>query len=150
MPIIEAPLKGLLPIGRPSFDNPPIPFTEFFPTASLGYEILSQFAITLDSSSRRVRLERSSSPAVQTTSWPRRYGVGFSGLEGDMLVVTGVQPESVAQKAGLRAGDQVVKMNGKPIPALTSPARAQMLRDSPLTLTVTREDQEVEILMKLP
>jgi predicted aspartyl protease len=118
MPILEAPLKGLLEIGRHSFENPPIHFAEFFPTALLGYEILS-------------------------------YGVGFSGLEGDVLVVTGVQPGSVAQEAGLRTGDRVVKMNGKPVPALTSTARAQMLRDSPLALAVMRKGQEVEILMKL-
>jgi CubicO group peptidase (beta-lactamase class C family)/predicted aspartyl protease len=149
MPILEAPLKGLLEIGRHSFENPPIHFAEFFPTALLGYEILSQFAITLDTRSRLVRLERSSSPAAQTTARPRRYGVGFSGLEGDVLVVTGVQPGSVAQEAGLRTGDRVVKMNGKPVPALTSTARAQMLRDSPLALAVMRKGQEVEILMKL-
>jgi hypothetical protein len=55
-----ATLDGVAKLGQFAINNPQIRFVEAMPFGNIGYEILSQFAVTLDTKNRRIRLERAS------------------------------------------------------------------------------------------
>jgi hypothetical protein len=56
--ILAAKLKGTLKIGRYSVENPQLQFYETrTPVGSLGYEFLRNFAVTIDRTNGRIRLE---------------------------------------------------------------------------------------------
>jgi Aspartyl protease len=55
-----ATLDGVAKLGQFAINNPQIRFVEGIPFGNIGYEILRQFAATLDTKNRRIRLERSS------------------------------------------------------------------------------------------
>ncbi|WNG35345.1 RIP metalloprotease RseP [Archangium violaceum] len=56
-------------------------------------------------------------PSVVKLTVPRQQGEGFAalGVESSDLYVVAVSPGSVAEKAGLRAGDRLVSFNGQPL-----------------------------------
>ena len=58
--VSAATLDGVAKLGQFSISNPQIRFVEGIPFGNIGYEILRQFAVTLDTKNRRIRLERSS------------------------------------------------------------------------------------------
>jgi hypothetical protein len=53
-----ATLDGVAKLGQFAINNPQIRFEEKIPFGNIGYEILRQFAVTLDTKNRRIRLER--------------------------------------------------------------------------------------------
>ena len=86
---------------------------------------------------------------IRKSMGQKRYGVMFRGIEGDTLEVMGMDPGSVAEQAGLEIGDVIVKMNGKEVATLATDERVNFLRGSPLTVTVDRDGQTMEIAMSL-
>lgn len=56
-------------------------------------------------------------PSVVKLTVPRQQGEGFTalGVEPSDLYVVAVSPGSVAEKAGMRAGDRLVSFNGQPL-----------------------------------
>ncbi|QRK04714.1 RIP metalloprotease RseP [Archangium violaceum] len=56
-------------------------------------------------------------PSVVKLTVPRQEGEGFAalGVEPSDLYVVAVSPGSVAEKAGIRAGDRLVSFNGQPL-----------------------------------
>ena len=57
--ILAAKLKGMLKVGRYTVENPQLQFYETrTPVGSLGYEFLSNYAVTLDRQNGRIRLEQ--------------------------------------------------------------------------------------------
>lgn len=78
----------------------------------------------------------------------------FSGLKmayGDMYIpaenVEGVyvQDESLAHDIGLRTGDQIVAVSGKPIEDFDDIGSVESLISDPLTITVRRDGEEVTL-----
>jgi len=64
-------------------------------------------------------------------------------------VVEMVQPDSAARSAGMEAGDMVVAVDGRPV--ATFPQLREIVGSSdgkPLTLTVLREGQELELVLE--
>lgn len=58
--VAVATLDGVARLGQFAINNPQIRFVEGIPLGNIGYEILRQFAVTLDTKNRRIRLERAS------------------------------------------------------------------------------------------
>ncbi len=83
---------------------------------------------------------------VQTTG-PRRYGVQFTEFMGSPMVVAGADAGSIADRAGVRAGDKILRLNGKAVAEMPEAERIAAMRGSPLVLTIEREGKPVEIRM---
>ncbi|HEY1801333.1 MAG TPA: RIP metalloprotease RseP [Terriglobales bacterium] len=89
----------------------------------------------------------------QKTLVPEAIGpseMGFGGLEPKhILEVTDLEPGMPAEKAGLKIGDVMVALNGKPLLAV-----GQMIdilrqtKDQPVTLTVSRDGQMKDFTLK--
>lgn len=85
---------------------------------------------------------------LQKTIVPKAEGVdqigfaGWSPKEGK-VVVTDLQPDMPAEKAGLKEGDQILDLDGKPLPAVASMIESlEITKDKPISLTVLRHGQQ--------
>lgn len=159
MDLLGAKLIAEAKIGKHAFEEPDLRFGEFFPVGNIGYQVLKDFEVTIDSANKRVRLERTGSaqaaivaPATAGTAAAppnRRYGIQLHGIDGESVDVAGAEPGSIAERAGLQAGDKILEMNGKPLAGLSREERIGCLRGSPLVLLVDRGGEKVEIRMAL-
>jgi predicted aspartyl protease len=145
--IMGAPLKGELKLGRYTLENPDLAFTDL-PVANVGSDFLRRYAVTLDVRNHRVRLEEGAT-APPPSPAPRRYGVRMIPSSSGGLEVAGTDPGSPAEKAGLRAGDRIVSVNGKETKALDPAGVAALMRVSPVTLVIEREGKQLVIEMSL-
>jgi regulator of sigma E protease len=79
---------------------------------------------------------------VPETSEPDKIGMAGWTPKDDALLITDVQPDMPAEKAGIEEGDQIVALNGKALPALAAMVEAlEVSKDAPITLTVLRNGQ---------
>lgn len=145
--VSEAPLKGTAKIGSITIEDPPIRFMPF-PQANIGSELLRSVAVTFDRSNGRVRLEPEGpiAPPVKKA----RLGLKMRALGGDTLPVDGVEPGSIAEKAGILVGDSIVRINGKPVGELGPGDISAAFRSPSFTLTVVRDGHEIEIPVSRP
>jgi regulator of sigma E protease len=94
-----------------------------------------------------VEVERNGRP-LELTVVPEAAGVDRIGFAGwapkeQAVMITDLQPGKPAEKAGLKEGDRILTIDGKPVPALQ--AMVESLEDSkdrPITLVVLRDGQE--------
>ncbi len=146
----SAPLDGTLTFGRLTITNPDIRFLEGSESGNIGFEILGRFAITIDRKNHRIRLD---GPALGVTAPkahpPRRYGMGLQGAGDGVPEVTIVAPGSPAEKAGVKPGDRVVRIQDKETQGMSREEIAAIMRESRVSLTVMRGDETLEILMTL-
>jgi hypothetical protein len=98
-----------------------------------------------ESPSVRTQLEQASPPQ------PPRYGLPYEFQPGDppRVVLTGVTPGSPAEKAGLRAGDQLLAFQGQTIRDEVRFRLALLAASGETTLLVRREGTETPLLVKL-
>ncbi|MBV8891825.1 MAG: RIP metalloprotease RseP [Acidobacteria bacterium] len=87
------------------------------------------------------------SEVLDKTVVPEPYGVSQVGDAGwvpqEPNLVTDVEAGMPAQKAGLREGDEIMRMDGKPLPAIAAMIEAlKQTKDKPIELTVLRAGQE--------
>ncbi|HZE88704.1 MAG TPA: aspartyl protease family protein [Verrucomicrobiae bacterium] len=157
--ILGADLKGEVALGSFKLRNPQLTFSEL-PMANLGYDFLRRFAVTLDVSQHRVRFEEGTAvaaegaapapgPAIAPAPAPRRYGVRLKPSDSGVYEVVGTDPGSPAEKAGLLAGDRILKINGTPAKDLDTTRLGEMLHASPVKLAIQRDGKESEISMAL-
>jgi membrane-associated protease RseP (regulator of RpoE activity) len=147
--IYSATLDGMAEIGPFRLERPEIHFVEGAPVGNIGNGFLSNYVVTIDPAGRRMRLEESTPGAkgatrartVKNEGSKRRYGIRFPGIGGDRLEVLGVEAGSPGEKAGIKQGDVIVGMNGKPVSELDQAARIAALRGSPLSLDVVTGDR---------
>jgi len=131
---------------------------------NIGSQELSGFRVSFDPANNRVRIAESGAPAAASGSWqsatpatnpvaapqsPRRYGIQMMGISADEIAVAGTEPGSAAERGGLRAGDKILAMNGKPLNQLSEAERVQALRGSPLVLSIEREGKNLELRLTL-
>jgi carboxyl-terminal processing protease len=93
---------------------------------------------------------------TQNQDFKEHLGAGFEGigawmeLRDNHLTVVSPIPGSPAEKAGLRAGDIIVKVDGKDITTLSLPESVDLVRgakDTAVKLTIVRagQDQPIEL-----
>ena len=81
---------------------------------------------------------------INKTITPEAYGVDQIGMAGwspkqPCVCITDLQAGMPAQKAGLKVGDEILALDGKPVPALAAMvASLKQTQDNPITLTVRR------------
>jgi len=147
-----APLAGTLSIGSVTIDAPVVSFNDRVQICHVGMGILEQLAVTIDRTNRRVALDASRTPAGPSPGrggGGKRYGIRLGGLSGDVLDVLGADAGLPADAAGVRAGDRIVAMNGRPVASLSEQERIASLRGSPLLLLIERGTETVELKLTL-
>ncbi len=151
MPIRGATLRGVFTIGRYSLEHPPVRFVDIARNVgNVGAAILRQFAITIDPAQTRLRLAGPADGRLAVIEVPRPYyGVQLDAIDANPLEVGVVDQGSPAEKSGLRAGDQIVRLNGRPIDAVDVDGRVDALKNSPLRLTVKRGPDTLDLTMAL-
>ena len=89
-----------------------------------------------------------SGQSMEKTITPAPSGldqIGYAGWapkEKD-VIITDLQPDMPAEKAGLKEGDQIIALNGQPIPALAAMVEElEVTKDKPISLTVLRQGQQ--------
>lgn len=90
---------------------------------------------------------------LDKTVTPEAIGVSQTGSAGwvpkEPNTVTEVDPEMPAAKAGIKEGDEIIAVNGKPLPAIA--AMVEMLKttkDTPIDITVLRKSQPKTFTVK--
>jgi C-terminal processing protease CtpA/Prc len=81
----------------------------------------------------------------------KRYGMALEPPRGGetALPVVEVPEGTIAARAGLRRGDRILRLNGKPVAELGAAEIPGYLRGSPLELVVERDGAELTIRMSL-
>jgi hypothetical protein len=152
--IYGATLDGAAEIGPFRLERPEITFIEGAPIGNIGNGFLSNYVVTIDPAGRKLRLEEpapGAKPArvVKSGEVKKRYGIRLAGIGGDRLEVLGADPGSPAEAAGLKQGDQIIGMNGRPLTELDQAARIAALRASPLRLQLRSGQQIRECTLTL-
>jgi regulator of sigma E protease len=81
---------------------------------------------------------------IEKTVVPEATGLDQIGYAGwapkeDTVTITDLQENMPAEKAGLKEGDRIVALDGKPVPALASMVESlEVTKDKAITLTVVR------------
>jgi len=94
-----------------------------------------------------VEVERNGQRIAKTVT-PEPAGldqIGFAGWapKEKTVVITDLQPDRPAEKAGLKEGDQIIALDGKPVPALAAMVESlEVTKDKPIAITVLRGGQE--------
>ncbi len=158
----SAPLEVDLRIGDIVLHRPELTFMETKGDGNLGQMLLRNMILTLDHANSRLTLYPGESGAASESAageTPRRrmivskgqkrYGARFGGIGGDELPVLGVDDGLPAATCGLRAGDVILAMNGRPVPELSRDERFSALRGSPLELRVRRGEREIDLTLRL-
>ncbi len=84
---------------------------------------------------------------------PKPYGVSQTGYAGwspkQPLTITALEDDMPAEKAGLHVGDEIVAMNGTPVPALAAMIeRLKVTKEQPFQLTVLRNGQPLTVTVQ--
>ena len=72
-------------------------------------------------------------------------GIGFAGWtpKEDTVTITDLQEKMPAEQAGLKEGDKILALDGKPVPALGEMIESlEVTKDKPITLTVLRNGEQ--------
>src|SRR5580704_11438651 len=86
--------------------------------------------------------------SIEKTVVPKAEGVDQIGYAGwapkeDTVMITDLQPDMPAEKAGLKEGDKIISLDGKPLPALAAMVESlEISKDNPIAITVLRDGQE--------
>lgn len=142
--VYEATCREPLKIGRHEFTRPVVSFSEIFKHANLGYDVLRHFSLTFDQRNHRVRLDRAEAGAIATAP---QYRAGLILEPGDeKMTVREVVAGSAAEKAGVRAGDRLVSVNGRAAETFTPmELRKTMTAPKPVRLVLKRGGESVPV-----
>jgi len=94
-----------------------------------------------------VQVERDGKLMTLTVT-PEAAGVDQIGVAGwapkeKTVTITDLQSGRPADKAGLKEGDEIIALDGKPVPALAEMVESlEVSKDKPIQLTVRRDGQE--------
>jgi regulator of sigma E protease len=94
-----------------------------------------------------VQIERDGK-SLEKTVVPQASGVDQIGYAGwapkeKNVTITDLTSDMPAEKAGLKEGDQIIALDGKPVPALAAMVETlEVTKDKPIQLTVLRDGQQ--------
>jgi len=94
-----------------------------------------------------VGLERNGQ-ALEKTLAPEPMGMDGIGYAGwtpkeDTVTITDLQEKMPAERAGLKEGDRILALDGKPVPSLGEMIESlEVSKDKPITLTVLRNGEQ--------
>jgi regulator of sigma E protease len=100
-----------------------------------------------------VEIERNGQ-LIDKTLVPEAAGVDQIGSAGwtpkePKVTITDLQPDKPAERAGLREGDQIIALDGKPVPALAAMVETlEVTKDKPIAITVLRDGQQETFTVK--
>jgi len=95
-----------------------------------------------------ITVERNGKSLAKTVV-PEAEGVDQIGFAGwapkeSTVTITDLVSGMPAEKAGLKEGDQIIALDGKPVPALAAMVESlKETKDKPINLTVVRQDKEM-------
>jgi len=155
--IHSAVLDGTLSFAGQTFEDPQLNFNDhLLSVANLGRTALEPFVLTIDQINQRLRFDRPDTEqdphrhVVAPAPQRPKYGVMFNGFGSGPLIVSGTQPDSIAERAGLQAGDMIVRLNGKDVSNLSVDELGTLFRSSPVKIVLRRDGEELEIQMRFP
>jgi len=140
--VSEARLQGYVRLGEILLEGPKLRFVDL-PSANLGSDLLRSMVVSVDRKNERVRLVASGHP-IEPTDRPR-LGIMIHGPKDGRLPIESVAPGSAAESAGLRAGDEIVRLNDRAVAEMTAFQVSQSLAARPLAIAVWRDGEAVEI-----
>jgi regulator of sigma E protease len=92
--------------------------------------------------------------SFEKTIVPEAYGINQMGSAGwiakqPSVTVTEVEPDMPAAKAGIKLGDEILTVGGKPIPEIEAMIEAlKLTQGKPIDITVRRDGQEKTFTMQ--
>ncbi|MFO0837083.1 MAG: aspartyl protease family protein [Phycisphaerae bacterium] len=130
-------LKGDLGVAKHEIKSPIVMIQDG--ECLIGSQLMQNFAVSFDQKNRRVKFERSSSAAIAV---PELRGIGASfERAGAYLRVWDVQSGAKAEAAGMKVGDVVKQIDGKPaIDTYSSEQWDELLKRPKLRLTLAGEN----------
>ncbi|MCB9838684.1 MAG: aspartyl protease family protein [Phycisphaeraceae bacterium] len=148
--IRQATLDGAMRFGGVTIENPAIQSTPVAKQANIGAQLLSNFLVTFDQRSGLIRFTPGAAGAPATAAAPkRRLGI-MPAIRGDEVTLQAVLPGSAAEAAGLRVGDRITAVNGKPIAELGMAGLGREMAVRPtVVITVEREGRELTFSVTL-
>jgi hypothetical protein len=111
-------------------------FKDPYVAGNVGGGVLKRFDLTFDYGGKRIWFERNANDAVRDTF--DRSGM-WVNLDGESFLVVDVLEGGPAQRAGLREGERIVSVDGKPSAAMTLPDFRTLLRTRAVGERVTVE-----------
>lgn len=145
-----APLEGSAHVLGMQLDGPMVVLHDWNDYANIGGGLIAGRAMTFDQRGRRFALGETEGAAAQPQRVVQRggenrksYGLMLAMTSSGPIGLQGVVPGSVAEEAGLLAGDTIVGLNGVDVDELDLEARGAAFRASTLGLTVEREDERL-------
>lgn len=149
---------GSLRLGGLAIDRPVVEltlqtkgaFSDRYVAGNVGGGLLRRFNVTFDYSRQQIIFE--TYPGADTGGSFDRAGAWFNQAAGAFQVID-VYAGGPAAEAGLRTGDRVVEVDGRPTSELTLPGLRERLRDSPpgtpVRLMVERDGGRRELVVVL-
>jgi hypothetical protein len=160
--IERATLDGEFRLGELTLVDPEVDIVRSFEGVTVGSRVLRRFAMTIDQANDRLRLvvgaqgasAAAGAPTVQRMEGNppnRRYGLAFAPPQGgqSFITVLDVLSGEVAADAGVRPGDRIVAMNGRPVSQIGPRQLPEFMRGSPLVLDIERAGERLTIEMRL-
>ena len=146
--IYEAPYQGSVQIAGVRLNVDTLQFADV-PAANVGVAALSGLVLVIDRGGERFALRESDAPQravapVAAGRAPVRLGLRAVPAQ-DHIYVDGADPGSRAERAGLQAGDSIVAINGAAVSELPPSVIGERMRATPLTLTIERHGERIEI-----
>jgi predicted aspartyl protease len=140
--VSEARLRGSVRVGGLVIERPKLHFMDL-PSANLGSDLLRSLVVTVDRKNSRVRLVSSGKP-LELSERPR-LGIMTPGPKDGRLPIERVAPGSPAEAAGLRAGDQIVRLNGRAVAEMSASEVGDAMQARPLAIALTRDGVPVDV-----
>lgn len=140
--VSEARLRGSVRLGGIVIDRPKLRFVDL-PVANIGFDLLRSLVVTIDRKHARVRLASTGAP-IEPSDRPR-LGIMIEGSKDGRLPIESVAPGSPAEAAGLRAGDQIARLNGRTVAELSRYEISVALQTRPLAITVLRDGETIDL-----
>jgi len=133
-----------VPVPESYWDVIDLPSSEAGSDGTVGFGFLSNFNITIDFDRRRVWLENFTGKVANDE--PGDVGLSFMPERHDKrITVDEVSPDSPADKAGIKVGDQLLAIDGKDIPTVIGWAEIRRRMEGPtgskLKLDFSRDGQ---------